>query len=190
MRVLSVQSVKDAVEHAHRVLRLEVFADSNQVKRAYRLRAFDCHPDASGNAEAFDELQDAAEYLCRSDIRELWFIETGPPRWDPNDEQPPLSPPESDPAPRIAEMELHRIRNPRFRSLLALSVFGFVVAPHFKEMGLSWDPIPFHDFCEFMQSMDWVFFAAWLLIRKPAHKRFESRQTIQPRSNYFDSRET
>jgi hypothetical protein len=49
---------------------------------------------------------------------------------------------------------------------LAAAFFGFVIAPHLRELGLSWDPLPFHDFCEMMQSLDWVFFGAWWLFKK------------------------
>jgi hypothetical protein len=49
---------------------------------------------------------------------------------------------------------------------LAAAMFGFVLAPHFQELGLTWDPLPFHDFCEMMQSFDWVFIFAWWLVKR------------------------
>jgi hypothetical protein len=55
----------------------------------------------------------------------------------------------------------------RHPSLLAAAVFGCLIAPHFRELGLMWSPAPFHDFCQLMQSLDWVFLAAWWWIKKP-----------------------
>jgi len=46
--VQDVETISDAVERAHSILGLAVFAEPDQVKAAFRHRAFVCHPDAGG----------------------------------------------------------------------------------------------------------------------------------------------
>jgi integrase/recombinase XerC len=52
-------------------------------------------------------------------------------------------------------------------ALLIGAMFDFVIAPHLRELGLAWDPQPFHDFCNAMHSLDWVFLGAWWWLKKP-----------------------
>jgi hypothetical protein len=45
---------------------------------------------------------------------------------------------------------------------LAAAIFGFALAPHLREL-----PLPFHDFCQAMHTLDWVFLGAWWWLKKP-----------------------
>jgi len=155
-----------SIERAHEVLGLTVFAEPDQVKIAYRQRAFACHPDAGGSAESFKELQAATELLCDPRVRERWCQQTrhaaakimGPQATPPRVEYV-----------RVSSTRAKPKRTPirRYRGLLAAAIFGYLLAPHFREIGLTWDPVFFHEFCQVMQTLDWVFLFAWWFVKKP-----------------------
>jgi hypothetical protein len=166
--VQDVETISDAVERAHSILGLAVFAEPDQVKAAFRHRAFVCHPDAGGNAEAFNEIQAAADYLCRPGVREWWILETNRTATSKNSATPTASPRHSCVTPPSTRSKSKLQSTPRYPALLAAALFGCVLAPHFKELGLTWDPVPFQDLCRVMQSLDWVFFAVWWWLKKPS----------------------
>jgi curved DNA-binding protein CbpA len=169
----------DTIERAHRTLGLRVFASPEEIKKAWRVRANETHPDHGGNAKAFRDVQAAADVLLAEGAREFYQAESrrtaaaqrAPSYATSGTSARPTSyaapPPTAKRTSTIADSARPRPRVHRRPALLVAAIFGFVIAPHLRELGLSWDPLPFHDFCEVMQSFDWVFFAAWLWLRKP-----------------------
>lgn len=172
----------DTIEQAHRTLGLRVFASPNEVKKAWRVRANETHPDHGGNAKAFREVQAAAKVLLAEGVREFYQEETrraaaaqraASYATSPTSARPTsyAAPPTARPTSTTPDSARTRPRVRRRPLLLIAAVFGFVLAPHFRELGVTWDPLPFHDFCEAMQSLDWVFFLAWLCIKKPVTRK-------------------
>jgi curved DNA-binding protein CbpA len=53
----------DEVIQAHRLLELEMFADPEQVRKAFRKKASETHPDKGGNPSEFLRVQEAAALL-------------------------------------------------------------------------------------------------------------------------------
>lgn len=169
----------DTIEQAHQTLGLRVFASPNEIKKAWRNRANETHPDHGGNAKAFREVQAAADVLLTEGAREFYQAEfqraAAAQRAASYETSATSTRPTSYAAPPPTARRTSTIRDsartrPRFHrrpALLAAAILGFVIAPHLRELGLAWDPRPFHDLCEAMQSLDWVFFAAWLWLRKP-----------------------
>jgi curved DNA-binding protein CbpA len=162
-----VATYTDTIEQAHRTLGLRVFASPDEIKKAWRARAHETHPDHNGSARAFREVQAAAKVLLAEGAREFYLADArraaATQRATTNATPPPTAPSTAE-AQQSAQTPSRAHRRP---VLLAAAMFGFVLAPHLRELGLTWDPLPFHDLCEAMQSLDWVFFAAWLWLRKP-----------------------
>jgi hypothetical protein len=165
-----VATYTDIIEQAHQTLGIRVFASLDEIKKAWRLRARETHPDHNGSAMAFREVQAAAKILLAEGAREFYEAEVRATFAARETTYTPPSPSPS-PPPRPASAAPHpartRSRGRRRPALLIVAVFGFVFAPHLRELGVTWDPLLFHDLCEAMQSLDWVFFVAWLWLRKP-----------------------
>jgi molecular chaperone DnaJ len=68
----------DAIEEAHAALGLDVFANPEQVRKAFRRRASESHPNHGGSADAFRRVHTAAELLTLPDIREFYEQEAAP----------------------------------------------------------------------------------------------------------------
>jgi hypothetical protein len=162
-----VATYTDTIEQAHRTLGLRVFASRDEIKKAWRTRARETHPDHNGTARAFREVQAAANVLLAEGAREFYLAEArradATQRAKTNATSSTAAPSTST-AQQTAETRFRAHRRP---ILLVAAMFGFVLAPHLRELGVTWDPLPFHDLCEAMQSLDWVFFAAWLWLKKP-----------------------
>jgi len=162
-----VTTYTDTIEQAHRTLGLRVFASPDEIKRAWRIRASETHPDHNGSASAFREVQAAAEVLLAEGARDFYLAET---RRAAATRQATTNATSSTTAPSTPTAKQSPQTRPRAHRrpvLLAAAVFGFVFAPHLRELGLTWDPLPFHDFCNAMQSLDWVFLGAWWWLKKP-----------------------
>jgi curved DNA-binding protein CbpA len=161
-----VETFTDTIERAHRTLGLKAFAAPHEIKRAWRNRTRETHPDHGGSAAAFREVQTAVKILSAEGVREFYEEEVR--RIAAAKRVATFSTSSPDARPTSVPRNPVRIpprvhRNP---ALLAAAIFGFVFAPHFQELGLTWDPLPFHEFCEMMQSLDWVFFFAWWLVKR------------------------
>jgi len=162
-----VATYTDIIEQAHRTLGLRVFASPDEIKRAWRIRASETHPDHNGSARAFREVQSAAKVLLAEGAREFYLAEArrgGATQQATTNATSSPTAPSTSTAQRTAQTRSRAHRRP---ILLVATMFGFVIAPHLRELGVTWDPLPFHDLCEAMQSLDWVFFVAWLWLRKP-----------------------
>jgi len=163
-----VATYTDTIEQAHRTLGLRVFASPDEIKRAWRIRANETHPDHNGSARAFREVQAAVEVLLAEGAREFYLADArraaAAHQATTNVTSSPTAPSTST-APQPSQKRSRAHRRP---ILLAAAIFGFVLAPHLRELGLTWDPLPFHDFCNAMQSLDWVFLGAWWWLKKPA----------------------
>lgn len=156
------------VERALRTLGLASYAEPDELQRAWRAKAYVTHPDRGGSAAAFREVQAAAEMLLTAETRDHYRSEARGSGFTESAESRSAQRPTADPTASSRESSLARPRARRRRWLLAAAVFGCLVAPHFRELGLSWNPPPFHDFCEVMQSLDWVFFTGWILwVKRP-----------------------
>ena len=174
-----VETSPDTIERAHRTLGLRVFASPDEIKKAWRIRARETHPDHGGSAKAFREVQAAAETLLVEVAREFYEEEArrvaAAQRATSYATSRPTARPTSyatsSPTARTTSTVQYSVRTlPRVHrrpTLLVAAVFGFVVAPHLRELGVTWDPLAFHDFCEGMQSLDWVFLGAWWWLKKP-----------------------
>ena len=160
-----VATYTDTIEQAHQTLGIRVFASPDEIKKAWRLRARETHPDHSGSARAFREVQAAAKILLAEGAREFYEAEVRATAASRETTYTPPSPPR--PASAAPHPARTRSRTRRRPALLIAAMFGFVIAPHLQQIGVTWDPLPFHDLCEAMQSLDWVFFAAWLWLKKP-----------------------
>lgn len=171
----------DTIEGAHQTLGLlRVFASSDEIKKAWRVRSNETHPDHGGNAKAFREVQAAAKTLLAEGAREFYQEETrrataaaaqraasyatSATSARPTSYAAPT--PTTGPTSTIPDSVRAGPRVHRRPALLAAAILGFVIAPHLRELGLTWDPLPFHDFCQVMQSFDWVFLGAWWLLKK------------------------
>ena len=161
-----VATYTETIEQAHRTLGIRVFASPDEIKKAWRLRARETHPDHNGSARAFREVQAAATILLAEGARAIYEAEV---HATVASRETTYTPPSPSPRPASASPHPARTRSRARRrpALLTAAVFGFVFAPHLRELGVTWDPSPFHVLCEVMQSLDWVFFAAWLWLRKP-----------------------
>lgn len=189
--IAGVETTINDVEQAHRLLGFDVnrggFAQPEEIRTAWRTMARETHPDRGGSDAAFREVMRAAQMLLDETAREAW--ETRSERLaaaSRHSAAPPPPPPVFTSRPtgtRHANetrfSALRRVRDRRYSWLLVAAVFGWWFAPHFRELGITWDPAPFHSFCEIMQSLDWVFTAAWLLIKKPVQERSDSLRTIR-----------
>jgi curved DNA-binding protein CbpA len=163
-----VETDTAAIERALRTLGLSAYTEPDEIQRAWRAKAYETHPDHGGNAAVFREVRAAAQMLLvegtrddyEAEARRAAFTESAASYFAPRATVLPTSPTrESAPA---------RPRAHRRPWLLVAAIFGCLIAPHFPELGLSWDPAPFHDFRNVMQSLDWVFFAGWIWwVRKP-----------------------
>ena len=160
-----METITSSVERAHEVLGLTVFAEMKQINNAFRRRALQCHPDIGGSAERFREIRDAAEYLSDPEVRDSYESELR--RTTTPETTIPTPTPTANATQSTRPSAPVRQRIHRHTSLLAAAIFGYFIAPHFRELGLTWSPTPFHDFCQLMQSLDWVFLATWWWIRKP-----------------------
>ncbi|GAA4652053.1 hypothetical protein GCM10023116_43370 [Kistimonas scapharcae] len=60
---LANTEIKGGFSHAYSVLGVEVDATPAEIKKAYRRKCSECHPDNGGDAAAFDEVQKAYEIL-------------------------------------------------------------------------------------------------------------------------------
>ena len=160
-----VATYTDTIEQAHWTLGLRVFASPDEIKKAWRIRARKTHPDHNGSARDFREVRAAVKVLLAEGAREFYLAEArraaATQRATTKATSPPTAPSTSE-AQRSAQTPSLARRRP---VLLAAEMFGFVLAPHFRELGLTWEPSPFHDLCEAMQSLDWVLFVAWLWLR-------------------------
>ena len=158
-----METVTSSVERAHELLGLTVLAEMKQVTLAFRHRALVCHPDTGGSAERFREIQAAAKFLSDPEVRESYESEIRRTAASETTFSTPtpiatqLTRPSAQARPQVH----------RHPCLLAAAIFGYLLAPHFREIGLTWSPTPFHDFCQLMQSLDWLFLAAWWWIKKP-----------------------
>jgi len=162
-----VATYTDTIEQAHRTLGLRVFASRDEIKKAWRTRARETYPDHNGSARAFREVQAAAKVLLAEGAREFYLAEarrTAATQQATTNATSSPTVPSTSTAQQSAQTRSRAHRRP---ALLIAATFGFVIAPHLREFGFTWDPLPFHDLCEAMQSLDWVFFAAWLWLRKP-----------------------
>lgn len=113
-------------------------------------------------------MQAAAEVLLAEGAREFYLAEArraaASQQATTNATSSPTAPSTST-AQQSAQTSSRAHRRP---VLLAAAMFGFVLAPHLRELGLTWDPLPFHDFCNAMHDLDWVFLGAWWWLKKPA----------------------
>ena len=170
-----VETDNAAIERALRTLDLSAYAKRDEIQRAWRAKAYETHPDRGGNASAFQKAQAAVKMLLAEENRDYFQTE------DRNADFIECAPSQS------AQPTTFRRATPSFESslprrqvfrrpwLLVAAIFGCLIAPHFHELGLTWEPAPFHDFCEIMESLDWVFFAGWLFIRKPVFQKQRRR---------------
>lgn len=159
----------DTIEQAHRTLGLRVYASPDEIKKAWRVRARKTHPDHNGSARAFREVQAAAKVLLAEGAREFYLAEVRRTAATQQATTNATSPP-SAPSTPTAQQSGKRPRGHRRPVLLAASIFGFVLAPHLRELGLTWNPLPFHDFCNAMHALDWVFLGAWWMLKKPVKR--------------------
>lgn len=157
----------DTIEQAHRTLGLRVYASSDEIKKAWRIRARETHPDHNGSARAFQEVQAAAKVLLVEGAREFYLAEAQRTAATEQDATNTTPPPTRPGPPEGEQSERSPSRAHRRPVFLAAAMFGYVLAPHLRELGLTWDPLPFHDFCSLMHSIDWVFLGAWWWLRKP-----------------------
>jgi curved DNA-binding protein CbpA len=162
-----VATYTDTIEQAHRTLGIRVFASPDEIKKAWRNRARETHPDHNGSARAFREVQAAAKVLLAEGAREFYLAEARRAAATQQATTNATSPPTAPSTSTAQQSAQKRSRAHRRPVLLVAAMFGFVIAPHLRELGVTWDPLPFHDLCEATQSLDWVFFAAWLWLRKP-----------------------
>lgn len=155
------------IEQAHKALGLKPFAQPHDIRRAWRTKAHQTHPDHGGSAQDFAEIQAAAMLLLAEGARE--FYETQMRHAAANSATTHVTPPPtSQPANSSKPTTLARAWSRRRPVLFMAGVFGYLIAPHFQEIGISWNPAPFHEFCEVMQSLDWVFLTGWMLWVKKA----------------------
>lgn len=173
-----VETTINDVEHAHRLLGFDVnrdgFAQPEEIRTAWRTMARETHPDHGGSDAAFREVMRAARMLLDEELREAWETHARLATASRQSKAPSPPPPVFTSRSTITRHQkeirfsaLRRARDRRYSWLLVVAVFGWWIAPHFRELGIAWDPAPLHDFCEIMQSLDWVFTAAYLFIKKP-----------------------
>lgn len=166
-----MRTFTDDVEYAHQVLGLGVFAEPDQIRRAFRRKARLTHPDAGGDDESFGEVQRAAELLLTPDVRAYYESEKRLVAERMVRKSNPVRT-ANKPAPSTLAT-VKRVCAPRHSGFLVAAAFGCLFAPHASQIGLTWEPAPLHFFYEFMQSLDWVFFAAWLWVKKSTTVRWK-----------------
>ena len=151
------------IEQAHKTLGLTPFAQPHDIRRAWRTKAHQTHPDHGGSAQDFAEIQAAAMLLLAEGAREYYETQVRYAAAEKRAATHVTPPPTSQPASTARRTTLVRSWSRRRPALFIAGIFGYWIAPHFQEFGISWNPAPLHDLCQVMQSLDWVFLAGWML---------------------------
>lgn len=155
-----METTTDNIERAHRTLGLRVFATRNEIKIAWRVRARETHPDHGGSNAAFREVQTAAEFLLKEGVREFYQVQFC--AQPVNHATPPETANEE--TEETHEAKVPRPTKRRLWWLLACAMFGCILAPHYEQLGLT--EFLVRDFCEVMHTADWIFFVAWVGIKR------------------------
>jgi curved DNA-binding protein CbpA len=139
-----METYTQTIENAHRTLGLRPFATDDEIRKAWRAKIRETHPDHGGSADAFRVVQLAAQMLMAEGVRECFEAETS------RTTAPPSRP-----------------RSHRYRTLLAGAIFGYLFAPHLSQFGVTWSPL--RDIGELMQHLESIFLIGWLFVKKRNH---------------------
>jgi DnaJ-class molecular chaperone len=156
-----VETFTDNIERAHRKLGLTVFASPSEIKKAWRRCARETHPDHGGNGAAFEEVQVAAKTLLAMGVRESYQAEI-------QRRETMKGSASNSAAPNSGEVIHTQTKTRRYKSLLLAAIFGGLIATHVHQNGVAEYPLEL--FCFLMHSTYWIFFLAWLGIKKRAIK--------------------
>lgn len=152
------------IENAHSTLGLCPFAKDDEIRRAWRAKAFQTHPDYGGSANAFRAVQSAAKILLADGVREHYEAESC--RVGSKARTQSAPPPRQRDAP-TSEPERTHPRARRRPTLLAAAVFGYLIEPHLNQLGVTW--MPLRDVCEPTRVLDSYFLIGWIFVKKRVH---------------------
>jgi len=160
-----VETFTDTIERAHRTLGLKAFAAPHEIKRAWRNRTRETHPDHGGSAAAFREVQTAVKILSAEGVREFYeeevrriaaakrvatFSTSSP-------DARPTSVPRNPVRIPLASTGTRHSWQRRFSVLFLRLIFKNSVLPGTVTVSrVLWDDA----------ILDWVFFFAWWLVKR------------------------
>jgi len=168
-----VETNTDTIERAHRTLGLNVFASRSEIKKAWRLRARETHPDLGGSATAFREVQTAAKFLLGEGVREFYQAQdqhaatarSATTKTTNTTTGATTKTTASATTAQSATTVVLRPKNRRHKGLIVAAIFGCFVAPHYQQLGFS--DAPLRVFSEVMHTTDWFFFFIWWGLKRP-----------------------
>jgi curved DNA-binding protein CbpA len=152
------------IENAHATLGLRPFAQEEEIRQVWRAKVRQNHPDHGGSAEAFRSIQEAAEILLKDGAREYYEAESCPTAASPVRTQTTS---QFHIYRSVAKPEPSRPRTRRHLWLLAGAVFGYLIAPHLNQFGVTW--VPLRDVSELMRYLDPFFLIGWFFVKKRVH---------------------